>query len=323
MDDFGKWSTVFVTIEIVVGFLGIFFNSLVILTICKNTFRLSAPSYLILSIAVSDFLSCSIAVPFSIARHFQKEWSFGMAGCQAHAFVIFLHVLVSLCHLAAISVGKYLTVTKSVSRQSYFNMKRVIHVICMSWIFSLALSVAPLIIWSRIYGLEGLHGVCSDGQEPSFASEEAYFGIVFFACYVLALAVITFCYYEIHKISKSIVYNVNQRGGLPAMKSTRALVRRHNRSAMYFLTVIAAFMLSWSPYALVSFLIVLRVKLNPIATSACSVLAKTSFFLNPILYAIQSRKFRRRMVIVAPATRPNRLARRAAVLPTSVGPLAL
>ena len=313
-------------IEIVVCPLGIFFNALVIFTICKNAYRLSAPSYLILSIAVSDFLSCSAAIPFSIARHFKKEWPFGMAGCQAHAFMIFLLALVSLTHLAAISAGKYLTITKSLTRESYFNTKIVMLVISASWTLSLGFSVAPLIGWSRIYGLEGIRETCSDDHESSLPDDKAYFGIVFFVCYAMALAVIMFSYCKIHQVSKNIVYSTCQMtcqmGGLPAMTMTQALLRKHRKSAMYFLTIIAAFMLSWSPYAVASFLIVLRVKLNPIATSAFSVFAKTSFFLNPILYAIVSRKFRRRMIIAVPITRPNR-AVKPALLPSSVGPLAL
>ena len=37
------------------------------------------------------------------------------------------------------------------------------------------------------------------------------------------------------------------------MTMTRALLKKHYRSAMYFSTAIVSFMLSWSPYAVVSF----------------------------------------------------------------------
>lgn len=309
--------------EIIVSLLGIFFNALVILTICRNKYRLSASSYLVLSIAVSDFLCCSVAVPFSITRHFQQRWPFGLASCQAHAFIIFLHVLVSLSHLSAISAGKYLSITKSVCRQSYFSMKTVIIVVWTSWVCSFTLSVAPLIRWSRIYGLQGFQGTCSNGHEPLFPGEEEYFGILFFVCFILALAVITFCYYEIHKTCKNIVFKTPRGGGLLAMRAIKALLRKHQRSAMYFSVVIASFMLTWSPYAVVSLLTVLRLELTPIGISACSALAKSSFFLNPLLYAIQSRRFRKRMISVVPVNRQKRLAGAAGVVSTSVGPLAL
>ena len=297
-------------IELVVCLLGIIFNGLVILTICKNIRRLSPPTYLILSIAVSDFLSCSIAVPLSLARHFQNEWPFGMAGCQAHAFMIFLLALVAITHLAAISVGKYFTMSRSLS---YFSKTKVLLIILACWIYSFGFSVAPLVGWSR-YGLEGTNETCSIKWESSLPGDKAYFGVIFIACYFLPMAVIIFCYYKIHEASKHIVGNTCQMGGV-AMTVSQALMKKHRKSAMYFLVVIVAFLLSWSPYAVVSFLIIQRGKLNPIATSACSVFAKTSFLLNPMLYAVISRKFRR-MILAIPFSRQNRVIEPAA-LPSS------
>lgn len=324
MDAFEKWSTVFVCIEIVVCLLGIVFNAIVILTIFKNTYRLSAPTYLILSIAVSDFLSCSVAIPFSIARRFEMRWPFGMVGCQTHAFLMFFLALVSLSHLAAISAGKYLTITRSVSKQTYLNTKTVTFVILSSWTVSGVFSAVPLLVWSRINGLDTLRETCTDEDKSALVKSRVYFGVVFFTSYILALVVILCSYYKIHKVSKNIVYNTGQMGGLSAANVTQALLKKHRKSAMYFLTVIAAFMLSWSPYAIISVLIALKVRINPISTSACSLFAQTSFFLNPILYAIVSRKFRRRMVVAVPmpTRRPNRRVR-PAVVPSSVGPLAL
>ncbi|XP_020610777.1 melanopsin-like [Orbicella faveolata] len=318
-----KWSTIFVVIELVVCFLGIAFNGVVIFTICncRNVRRrISAPTYLILSIAVSDFLSCAIPVPLSIARHFQKEWPFGLAGCQAHAFMIFLLALVSITHLVAISAGKYLTITKSLSRDSYFNKKKVVLIILGSWIYSLAFSVAPLVSWSR-YGLEGKNATCSVRWDSSLSSDQAYFGVVIFTCYVLPLAVITFCYYKIHQVSKQIVVNTSHSGGL-TMTATQALLRKHQKTAVYFLAIIAGFLIPWSPYAAVSLLLVVGRKVSPFATSACSVLAKISFFLNPLLYAIFNRKFRRRFILSVPISRLNEVIR-PAVVPSVSRTLAL
>ena len=321
MDATEKWNTFFLTIELVVCFLGITFNGVVIFTICKNIHRrISAPTYLILSIAVSDFLSCAIPVPLSIARHFQNEWPFGLVGCQAHAFMIFLLALVSITHLVTISVGKYLTITRSLSRDSYFNKEKVRLIILGSWICSLVFSLAPLVGWAS-YGLEGTNVTCSVKWESSLPSDQAYFGVIIFTFYFLPLAVITFCYYKIHQVAKQIVVNTSNRSSL-AITSRQALLRKHRKSAFYFLAIIAAFLIPWTPYATVSFLIILRRKVNPIITSAFSVFAKISFFLNPVLYAIFHRKFRRRLILSVPITRPNRLVR-PAVLPSSSRTLAL
>ena len=302
-------------------FLGITFNGIVIFTIYKNIHRrISPPTYLILSIAVSDFLSCAIAIPLSIAGHFQEKWPFGIAGCKAHAFLIFLLALVSITHLAAISAGKYLTITRSLTRDSYFNKKKVLLIILASWIYSFGFSVAPLVGWSR-YGLEGTNVTCSVQWRSSLPSDQAYFGVVILTCFFFPLAVITFCYYKIHQVSKQIVVNTTHMGGL-AMTATQALLKKHHKSAFYFLAIIAGFLLPWSPYAVVSFLLVLRRNVNPVAVSACSVFAKISFLLDPILYAIFHGKFRRRLILSVPITRPNRVVT-PAVLPSTSRTLAL
>ena len=325
MTAIATWGTIFLVIEFVVCLLGIFFNGLVILIIFKNVNRLSPQSFLVLNIAVSDFFSCSVAIPISIAAHLQKEWPFGLAGCQAHAFLVFLFAIVSITNLAAISAAKYLTISRSLSKESYFNRRQILLVVLATWFYSFAFSVAPLVGWSR-YGFEGTNATCSIKWDSTRPSDKAYFAVVFIACFFLPIGIITVSYYKIYIVSKRIVQNVQAPMGTGriAMTATRALLKKHRRSAMYFLAIVAVFMFSWSPYAVVSLLeAILGKTLNAIATSACSMFAKTSFVLNPIMYAILSRRFRRRISLIVPWTRPNPEGRHPALVPTSSHQLAL
>ena len=297
-----KWNTILAITQLLVCLLGIILNGIVMFTIFRNKHRrISAQTYLIFSIAVSDFLSCASAVPLSIAKYFLKEWPFGKAGCQAYAFLIFLLTLVSITHLACISAGKYLTITRSLSRDSYFNTKKVLLIILASWIFSLCFSLAPLVGWSG-YGLEGTNITCSIKWHSSHPTDKAYFGVVIFTCYLLPLAVIMFCYFRIHKVSKHIIQNTHQMSGL-AMTATQVLLKKHRKSAMYFLAIIAAFVIPWTPYITIASLLVLGKLINPVAISASKVFAKVSFFLNPMLYAIFHRRFRRRFILSVPRSR--------------------
>ena len=317
--------TIFLIIEFVVCLLGIFFNGLVILIIFKNVNRLSPQSFLVLNIAVSDFFSCLVAIPISITAHLQKEWPFGLAGCQAHAFMVFLFALVSITNLAAISAAKYLTISRSLSKESYFNRRQILLVVLATWFYSLAFSVAPLVGWSR-YDFEGTKATCSIKWDSTRPSDKAYFAVVFIACFFLPIGMITVCYYKIYIVSKRIVQNIQGSIGSRriATSVTQALLKKHRRSSMYFLAIVAVFMFSWSPYAAVSLLVAILGKaLNAIVTSACSVFAKTSFVLNPIMYAIVSQRFRRRITLIVPLTRQNQEGRRPAVVPTSSHELAL
>ena len=296
MDAATVYGVILVSIEILICLLGMLSNGLVALTILRNMLYLSSSSYFVLSIATSDFLSCAVAVPFAIANHFQGGWPFGLSGCHAYAFMIFLFALVSITHLAAIAAGKYLTITKSFSSESYFDKRQVLLIIVALWLYSFGLSVAPLVGWSS-YGLEGTNATCSIEWNSNLKADKAYFGFVFFACYFLPITVISFCYYKIHKATKQVVANTSEIQRF-AKNVSQALVRKQRKSAMYFLVIIVSFMVCWTPYAIVSFSSVLGISLSPVASSSSGVFAKISFFLNPILYALFSRKFRKRMFLV-------------------------
>ena len=63
-------------------------------------------------------------------------------------------------HLAAISAGKYLTITRSPTRDSYLKKKNVLLTIIFApWTYSFGFSVAPSVGWSK-YGLEGTDVAC-------------------------------------------------------------------------------------------------------------------------------------------------------------------
>lgn len=298
-DEFDAWKTVFLGMQIVICVAGILLNGSVILAICKSTFSVSSTTYFILNIAVIEFLSCLLVVPFSIGNLLDGAWPFGVLGCQVYAFIIFLLALVSIIQLAAVSVGKYLTITKSLSKESYFSKKQVVLVIVACWVYCLLFSVAPLLGWSS-YGLEGINTTCSIKWESNNDHHKAYFGLVFLACYLLPVGLTTFCYHRIQTVTNRLVTETLQTRNLfvVARQACLGLANKQRRSSLYFLVLVFAHLISWTPYAVVSFITLLGVRISPVAMSVPSIFAKISFILNPILYAFFSRKFRSRITVL-------------------------
>ena len=303
-DNLDFWRTVFLSIQITTCSAGILLNGFIIFVICKDFFSLSSSTFFILNMTVSDFLSCLLGVPFSIMHVLDEALPFGKIGCKMYAFITFLFALVSIINMAAVSVAKYLTITKSLYRESYFSKKQVAFVILVVWVYCLQFSAAPLLSWSS-YGLDGVNTTCSIKLDSNNVYHKVYFGLVFLACYILPVGITMFCYHRIENLSKRLVTATSQScTTFYVSKQARlVLVNKRRRSVLYFFLLIIAFLFSWTPYAIVYFLAVLGVPLSPVTVSSLSVFAKTSLVLNPVLYAFFSRKFRPRVNLVFNARR--------------------
>ena len=139
-------------------------------------------------------------------------------------YMIILNALISLTQLAASwggggggGGGEVFYCHKdprSLSAQSYLSTKTVMVVLSNSWVFSFTQqNVVYLARWSRIHGRNDIRESCSDKQNSSLPGNETYVGVVYFACYLLAMNVITFFYYSIHKVCKNIAYSTFKIGG--------------------------------------------------------------------------------------------------------------
>ena len=288
MDQIQLWRIVFLVMKFIVSIFGSFFNGLVVLTIRNNLRRLPSSGYLILSIAFSDFIASAVAIPVSIIFHYVRPWPLTL--CRAHAFLVFFLGIVTITHLTCFAVEKFLTITRSFSKKSYFSRKQMLLLIMACWFYSFCFSLAPLLGLAK-YGLEGTNDTCSIKWDSHEAKDHVYFIFVFFGCYLLPIILITSSYCKILRISKRILKRTSRLGGI-GQTMTQALMRKHRKGALYFSGVIAAFLISWTPYAVVSILVIFRVNVFPLATSACGIFAKMSFVLNPVMYFSFSDNFR-------------------------------
>lgn len=74
---------------------------------------------------------------------------FFTTGCKMYAFCGALFGITSMINLLAISIDRYIVITKPLQAIGWTSKRRTCHIILLVWLYSLAWSLAPLLGWSE------------------------------------------------------------------------------------------------------------------------------------------------------------------------------
>ncbi|TNM89680.1 hypothetical protein fugu_003914 [Takifugu bimaculatus] len=283
----------------VIGVLGMTGNVLVIFAFYSNKKLRSLPNYFIVNLAVSDFLMASTQSPIFFINCLYKEWVFGEMGCKMYAFCGALFGIASMINLLAISIDRYLVITKPLQTIHWSSKRRTTLAILMVWLYSLAWSLAPLVGWSS-YIPEGLMTSCTWDYVTYTLANRSYTMMLCCFVFFIPLAIILSCYLlmflAIRKTSREV-----ERLGTQVRKSTliqQKSIRSEWKLAKIAFVVIVVYVLSWSPYACVTLISWAGHAniLTPYSKAVPAIIAKASTIYNPFIYAIIHNKYRMTLV---------------------------
>uniref|UniRef100_A0A3B3YLC8 G-protein coupled receptors family 1 profile domain-containing protein n=1 Tax=Poecilia mexicana TaxID=48701 RepID=A0A3B3YLC8_9TELE len=253
------------------------------------------PNYFIINLAVSDFLMAFTQSPIFFVNCLYKEWMFGDIGCKLYAFCGALFGISSMINLLAISIERYLAITRPLQTMQWGSKRRTIFVIFLIWFYSLAWSLAPLVGWSS-YIPEGLMTSCTWDYVTYTTANRSYTMMLCCFVFFIPLGIIFFCYLRmflsIRKTGRAV-----ERLGTQVRKTTliqQKSIRSEWKLAKIAFVVIVVYVLSWSPYACVTLISWAGYAniLSPYSKAVPAVIAKASTIYNPIIYAIIHNKYR-------------------------------
>ncbi|XP_017269119.1 opsin 4xb [Kryptolebias marmoratus] len=279
----------------VIGVLGITGNVLVMFAFYSNKKLRKLPNYFIMNLAVSDFLMAFTQSPIFFINCLYKEWIFGAMGCKIYAFCGALFGISSMINLLAISIERYLVITKPLQTIHWSSKRRTIFAIFLVWIYSLAWSLAPLVGWSS-YIPEGLMTSCTWDYVTYTAANRSYTMMLCFFVFFIPLGIILFCYLRMFLSIRQTSRELERLG--PQVRKSTLIRQRSIRSewklAKIAFIVIIVYVLSWSPYACVTLISWSGHAniLSPYSKSVPAVIAKASTIYNPIIYAMIHNKYR-------------------------------
>ncbi|XP_045455462.1 octopamine receptor Oamb [Melitaea cinxia] len=122
-------------------------NCLVIAAVlCSSKLR-SVTNLFIVSLAVADLLVGVAVLPFSATREVFKIWIFGDVWCSVWLAVDVWMCTASILNLCAISLDRYLAVTRPMSYPSVMSKKKAKFLIAGLWVLSFVICFPPLVGW--------------------------------------------------------------------------------------------------------------------------------------------------------------------------------
>ncbi|XP_067255044.1 opsin 4xa [Chanodichthys erythropterus] len=279
----------------IIGAVGVIGNLLVMYAFFSNKKLRTPPNYFIMNLAVSDFLMAITQSPIFFVNCMYKEWVFGEMGCKMYAFCGALFGITSMINLLAISIDRYIVITKPLQAIRWTSGRRTLIIILLVWIYSLSWSLAPLLGWSS-YIPEGLMTSCTWDYVTSTPANKSY--TLMLCCFVffVPLGIISYCYFFMFLAIRNASRDLEKMGS-HVRKTTliqQQSIKTEWKLAKIAFVVIIVFVLSWSPYACVTLIAWAGYShvLSPYSKAVPAVIAKASAIYNPFIYAIIRSKYR-------------------------------
>lgn len=154
LDDAGHhsmpmWETAVTIVSLsIIIVLTIFGNVLVILSVFTYRPLRIVQNFFIVSLAVADLTVAVFVLPFNVAYSILGKWIFGIHLCEMWLTCDIMCCTASILNLCAIALDRYWAITDPINYAQKRTLKRVLIMIGLVWVISLAISLPPLLGWN-------------------------------------------------------------------------------------------------------------------------------------------------------------------------------
>ncbi len=137
---------------LIISTVGTVGNTMVIIAVLLSRKLQTPPNVFVVSLAVADLVTCFFIICKTVALFSEDGWPFpkGEWLCAATAFTVTICIGVSLLNLAAISVNRYVLVTKPYSTyQKFYSSFKIGLMVLATWIIPFAIQSMTIIFGGK------------------------------------------------------------------------------------------------------------------------------------------------------------------------------
>ncbi|XP_057310163.1 green-sensitive opsin P521-like [Hydractinia symbiolongicarpus] len=277
--------TTFIAFLSIIVVLTLTFNGLAIFGLLKQRRYLSTYDITLLFLMFIEFLQAIIGYPIELFTKFKD----GGFLCNIAGYSTTSLALVSILLLVALALMRVISVMYPFKSRLLLNSKKSsLYFIVPSTLYGFAWGTFPLLGWSKYSPELNSDRTCSVDLISRNKNTLSYLYALMIACYFIPLTVIFLTALGIGK--KLWGRTMSLAAEQEQVKVARA--RTEKRMALFLFLVIAAFVIAWTPYALMIFLISLGGNVTTTWLDFSALLAKSSTFYNPVIYIFMHKRSR-------------------------------
>lgn len=268
-------------------------NIFVLSVFCLHKNNCTVAEIYLGNLAAADLiLACGL--PFwavTIANNF--DWLFGEVLCRVVNALIYMNLYSSICFLMLVSVDRYLALVKTMSMGRMRGVRWAKIYSLVIWGCTLLLS-SPMLMFRTLmkYNEEGFNVTACAINYPSPSWEVFTNVLLNLVGFLLPLTIITFCTVKIMQVLRN-----NE------MKKFKE-IQTERKATVLVLAVLGLFVICWVPFQISTFLDTL-IRLNVLSgcwvkhavdviTQISSYMAYSNSCLNPLVYVIVGKRFRKK-----------------------------
>ncbi|KAI3367594.1 hypothetical protein L3Q82_026433 [Scortum barcoo] len=277
---------------LLIAVLGIMFNVFVLMVFCFHKKNCTVAEIYLGNLATADLLLVS-CLPFwavNISNNF--NWPFGQFLCKVANVSVMMNVYCSIYFLVLVSIDRYVALAHPLSHDRSRRPKYAKLGCMLVWGLGFLLSIPSLIYREVIYSETCNITICKNNYNPDSNTEFLVFqGMLTVLGFIIPVSIISFCSVKIiQALRNQLVKQVNSQ-------------KTEEKATTLLLVVLVAFLICWVPFHLVTIVEMLEVagvlSVDILVLDACvqifSYFALFNSVLNPILYVIVGRNFRKKV----------------------------